>query len=348
MMGYENLIWEMPVVLYLFLAGVGAGALVTSGSVLGRGPTGHFGANYRQVARIAAYIAPFPLIIGTAALVYELGSFQAGNYFRFMNLYGVMNLSPMSVGTWLLTLTIPLSIVYAGTFLRWDIAGAGDASRLERLVARLAPWLRRGEPYRERAQRILAYAVVPLGIGTGIYTGVLLGAMPSQPFWNTPILALLFLVSAISTGVAATLLTRALLEIFGKEQDQESAGADDRETANYLLSATDTAFIGLELVAVFLFLMYAHLTVGQVEQAVAVVLPGGELAGVFWIGFILLGLLVPLAVELYYVLPTLLHGRRYAAPPAADVAVCALVLVGGFVLRYVVLLAGQITGPIGI
>ncbi|MDZ7736021.1 MAG: NrfD/PsrC family molybdoenzyme membrane anchor subunit [Gammaproteobacteria bacterium] len=78
------------------------------------------------------------------------------------------------------------------------------------------------------------------------------------------------------------------------------------------------------------------------------VLPGGELAGLFWFGFIVLGLLVPVAVELYYVLPRLLYERAYASPPAADVFTCALVLLGGFMLRYVVLLAGQITGPIGI
>ncbi len=32
-----------------------------------------------------------------------------------------------------------------------------------------------------------------MGIAVAVYTGVLLGAMPARPFWNSPILAMLFL-----------------------------------------------------------------------------------------------------------------------------------------------------------
>ena len=91
--------------------------------------------------------------------------------------------------------------------------------------------------------------------------------------------------------------------------------------------------------------MYAHLTVGNVSAAIGVIL-GGELTTYFWLGFVALGLALPAAIELKYVIPTLLYQKQYAFPRAIEVLVCVLVLFGGFMLRYVVVIAGQITGPV--
>ena len=75
MNGYE-LTWGVPVILYLFLAGVGAGALTASASMFLRGgPTGR----YFNIARYGAFLAAPLVIIGTGMLVFELGSFQAGH-----------------------------------------------------------------------------------------------------------------------------------------------------------------------------------------------------------------------------------------------------------------------------
>jgi formate-dependent nitrite reductase membrane component NrfD len=106
--------------------------------------------------------------------------------------------------------------------------------------------------------------------------------------------------------------------------------------------------IGFEMLAIFLFLMFAHLTVGDVKHAVSVILFGGSLATMFWVGVVLIGLLFPALVELYYVVPKLIYHREFAAPRAVEVLVPVAVLIGGFMLRYVVVIAGQITGPVGI
>ncbi len=315
----QELNWGMFVILYLFLAGLGAGALTVSASVFLRGGGGGFGTGHFAVARYGALLAPLPVMVGSSLLVFELGSFHAGHWFKWINLYKTINLSPMSVGTWLLTLFIIVSLVYAYTFLRPD-ASPGDKQN----------------PLR----KALAWIAVPLGIAVAVYTGVLLGAMPSRPFWNSPILALLFLVSSLSTGVAIILLTQALL--------RKAEGDADVIQTGYLLTASDVLLIGFELMVVFLFLMFAHLTVGQVKEAVAVVLPGGSMALSFWLGFVLVGLLVPVLVELFYVIPKLLYQRAYALPRGVEIAVPVIVLVGGFMLRYVVVVAGQITGPVGI
>jgi formate-dependent nitrite reductase membrane component NrfD len=311
-----ELTWGLPVVWYLFLAGVGAGALTTSASVLLRGGGGGFAGSHVEIARYGAFLAPLPVILGSFLLIFELGTFEAGNWFRWLNLYKVINLSPMSIGTWLLTFFIGVSVVYAYTFVP------------------NAPYLgERQAPLR----KALAWVAIPLGIAT------LLGAMPARPFWNSPILALLFMLSSLSTGVALILLVRAVLHRAPREETAQA-----HKESGYILSATDILLIGFELMVLFLFIMYAHLTIGNVKEAVSVILPGGDLAPLFWFGVVLIGLLIPALIELYYLIPKLVYHRDFKAPRTVDIAVSGAVLLGGFLLRYVVVVAGQITGPVGL
>ena len=315
----HELNWGLPVILYLFLGGLGAGAGAVSASVLLRAGGGDRPGPTFEIARWGALIAPITVIIGTAAIVFELGTFQAGHWFRWINLFRTINLSPMSIGSWLLGLFILVSLGYAYTFVKKN-PQPGDE--------------------RHDLRKMLAWAMVPLGVGVALYTGILLGAMPARPFWNSPVLALLFLVSALSTGVAAILFMRTL---FGHKPTE---GGTEHKDA-YLLTASDVLLIGFEIAVVFLFVMYAHLTIGNVEAAVGVIL-GGKLTTLFWFGFVVLGLALPALIELKYVIPTLLYQREYAIPRTIELLVCALVLIGGFMLRYIVVIAGQITGPVGI
>ncbi len=319
----EELLWGLPVVFYLFLAGLGAGASTVSASMYLRGGSGDRGMHV-DTARYGAFLGPLPVMVGSLLLIYELGSFQAGHLFRFLNLYLVINLSPMSIGTWLLTAFIGLSVVYAYTFIR------------------NAPGLTNKKRYALR--KVLSWIVIPVGIGVAIYTGVLLGAMPARPFWNSPILAMLFLVSSLSTGVAGILLLRAL---FGSKGRPVEVRQQHNYTA-YLLTASDAMLIGFELLVVFLFVMFAFLTVGDVKYALTETILGGELTTLFWLGFVIVGLIVPALIELKYVVPKLLYQRDYAVPRGVEIAVSILVLIGGFLLRYVVVVAGQITGSVGI
>lgn len=268
----EGLYWGMPVILYLFLAGMGAGALTVSASMFLRGGDATRGLHV-DTARYGAFLAPLPIMIGCALLVLELGSFQAGHWFKWLNLYKVINLSPMSIGTWLLTVTILISLAYAYTYIP-------NAPKLP-------------DERRYQLRHALSWVAIPFGIATAVYTGVLLGAMPSRPFWNSPILALLFLVSALSTGIAGILLLRALFP--GLRARTEGRGHHLR--SGYLLTASDVLLIGFELMIVFLFIMFAYLTVGDVRYAMSAILEG-PLAPLFWIGFVAIGLLVPVLAEL--------------------------------------------------
>jgi len=305
--------WGLPVIAYLFLAGVGAGAVTVSASVLLR--KGGFGASRFAIARLGALIGPAPVMLGTFLIIFELGQ-----PFRAMNLFKLINLSPMSIGSWLLSVFIVISLLYALTFVPpW--AGPGD---------RLAP-----------LRRTLAWICIPMGIGVAIYTGVMLGAMPARPFWNSPILAGLFVLSALSSGVASIIL----LGVFFKNASTDPAVRADYDNSNYILVTSDALLLGAEMLVVFLFLMFGHLTIGDVRHAMAAILPGGQLAYMFWGLVVIVGLLIPFVIELFQILPRLLYEREFKTLVALEVIVPVAILVGGFALRYTIVIAGQITAP---
>jgi len=335
----HELTWHYPVIFYLYLAGLGAGAVATgaySFLISASNPGRRY--HYFRMARLGALIGPFPIIIGVSLLILELGQPS-----RPLNLFKVINLSPMSIGSWFLLVFIFTSLLYALTFL--PSFKTDDEALSKRL---------------HRVQHVLSLLNIPLGIGVAVYTGILLGAMPSRPLWNSPILALLFLVSALSTGIATIILARSILHGRSDEAEPERRvrergrrvaakrpGRRYHETG-YLLATTDLVLISIELLVIFLFIMFAHLTVGNLKYAMETILPGGSMSVTFWVWVVLIGLVIPALVELFTVLPRLLYNVPFEAHRPVEFLVSVAVLIGGFMLRYVIVVAGQITGPMGI
>jgi formate-dependent nitrite reductase membrane component NrfD len=170
----------------------------------------------------------------------------------------------------------------------------------------------------------------PLSIGVGIYTGVLLGAVQARPFWNTNLVAQMFLFSAFSTGCAALILALSL-----------SRKALDPKQVR-LLYTLDVCFITLEFFIVLPYLIHGKLSHLAVQDSLKLIL-GGPYTIAFWVFFLGTGLLLPLALEVYELAPAVfgkaaLHHNRPLAAGAA-----ALVLLGGYLLRYVFVYAGQIS-----
>jgi formate-dependent nitrite reductase membrane component NrfD len=141
------------------------------------------------------------------------------------------------------------------------------------------------------------------------YTGVLL-SNSAQPFWaDARLMGALFLASGASTGMAAVALIMFLLG--------ESAGEGWHK-----LETADRYSIIFELVLLAAFLAL----LGSAARPITT----GHFGPLFWGGLVGAGLLVPL------VLNFLGHRMR---PLGAVSAV--LVLVGGFVLRYVIVMSIQ-------
>lgn len=293
--------WGLLIVIYLFLGGISAGALVISGlaNYIGRQE------RYTHLARSAAFVAPFPVLLGTALLVFDLG--RPLHFWKLFLAFAPE--SPMWIGTWLLSAFLAVSLPYLNLFLP-------EPRRLWR-PKNVALW-----------KNLLAAAGLPIGVGVGIYTGVLLGAVPARPFWNTPMVAQLFLFSGLSSGAA-------LLILLG-HRAPEPVPAEDRR----LLVSADVIFILLELFMILPYIVHGALSTLAARQSLDLLFHGG-LAWTFWLGVVLLGLLLPLAAEVASLAPALFGSRHWPLPRAVDALAGLLVLAGGFLLRYVFVYAGQ-------
>jgi len=311
----ENPAWAWPVIVYLFLVGLGSGAATVSASIFLRGGGGNFPGPNFAIARYGALIAPLPVIVGTALLVLVLGG-EGHNPFKDVNLFRGLQVSPVDLGLWLLGLFMIVSLAYAYTFRRADARPGDDDDGLRKLMAWIA---------------------VPSGMLVAIYTAVMLAAIPAQPLWNSPILAMLFLLSSLSMGLCAIILARALVDPTRHDADRVA----DYNYGGYLLMASDTILISFEILVIFLFVLFAHLAVGQTHQDVDVIMFGGALASHFWVGVVFAGMVLPVLIEIWFVMPELLHRRGFSAHHGLEVVVPLIVLVGAFMLRFVVLSAGQ-------
>lgn len=315
----EELYWGLPLVVHLSLVGLSAGALITSAFLLLRG--GREGAYFR-VARYGAFIAPIPVILDGGVLVSELGSFQAGHWFKFLNLFKTITWSPMSIGSWLLLLFIAVSMIYAFTFLRKDAAPDDQWGGL---------------------RRTMAWVGVPLAFAVGTYPGVMLGILVARPLWNSPLVPVVFLLSGITMGIAGIVLARVLMSMKAGRPEAEREYRDN----NYRLMTTNVLVLGGELLLLLLFIIFATQAIGGMSHAISVILAGGALATEFWVWVIAVGLLIPILLGLVLIVPRL-AGREYLASRVVELAVPVTVFVGAFMLRYVVVIGGQITGPVGI
>lgn len=318
----ETVEWGLLVVNYLFLAGISAGAFAISsvGTFLG-------GPHFRRVARIGALVAPWPASIGVALLVVDLGR-PLAFYYLFLT---VQYTSPMSIGAWLLTVFVLISLVYAAL---WLPAPFDTLLRLPRRTADLlhfTRWQPLSQTTIRRGRRLMAAVGFPVAVGIGIYTGVLLGAVPARPFWNTPMLAQLFLFSAMSSGTAAVLLVTALLAT-RKEHGYE-------EERRLLISA-DMVLIILEVFMLIPFLLHHALSPWSSATSIQLIL-GGEYTQWFWIGVLALGIVLPLLIKGYELFPVILSEGAVRYSLVISAASSILVLMGGFILRYVFVYAGQ-------
>jgi formate-dependent nitrite reductase membrane component NrfD len=317
----EAIEWNLLIVNYLFLAGLSAGAFAISSFATYIG-----GPHFRRVARIGALIAPWPVTIGVGILVFDLG-----RPFAFYNLFlTVQFTSPMSIGSWLLTGFIFVTLAYAALWLPAPLDNLLRVPNRAHLKD-FSRWTPLAPDTIRRWRAILAAIGFPLSLGVGIYTGILLGAIPSRPFWNTPMVAQLFLFSAMSSGTATVLLVTTLL---GTRHEH------GYEEERRLLVSTDMVFIVLEIFMLVPFLLHHALSTWSSASSIELIL-GGEYTLWFWIGVILLGIVLPLIIEAYELFPVILKegAARYSLALSAVSAI--FVLIGGFVLRFVFVYAGQ-------
>ena len=249
-------IWGAIIAWYLFLAGLGGGAFVTSAFLGWKHPEAV------KMRKIGHVIAPVVVIVGLVLLMFDAEG-------------GLHN-----------PLRFALLLTNFGSVMTWGVVFA---------------------------------------LCVAMYTGALLGVCKTFPLWNNALLPILFLVSAMSAGMASVLL----VSIVRHADEFNRVGV--LKKFHFCLP-----IIELVLVASLLFVTSSNSTAGW-NSVVSLV--AGEFAPWFWVGLVLIGLVLPTVLEtwLLFFSPREFEESRKAhwISFGSDVGV----LVGGFLLRYLVVVA---------
>ena len=281
------MVWGPMIAWYLFLAGASAGAFLTSAFVEVKYPES---VKMRVAGRI---IAPIFLGIGLVMLMLDA---EAGlhNPLRFFWLIANPG-SVMTLGVYFICVFMPVALVSA---------------LLEVLKKPVPKWL--------------TWIGIVFAFAVAAYTGFLLGVVKAFPLWNNAVLPILFVVSALPAGLAATSLVGLLVD-------------RERFEQMWLIKKSHVILSAIEMVV--LATMLVIVSAGSVEGAASVYsLVAGQYAPAFWGGIVLLGLVAPFIIEGY---PVFITKRVETSMTSMVVSVIgeAGVLVGGFMLRLLVVLS---------
>lgn len=302
-------VWDWRVSLYLFLGGLSAGlAIMTSilhvrkGGALAEG---------ERAAITAPILVPIILSIGMFFIFLDLE--RKLNVFWFY--LTVQPLSPMSWGSWGLIVFYPVSIMYALATFPEEKRDLLRLQALKGLSERLAAY---------RLQ--LAAANFGMGVFIGIYTGVLLSSFVARPLWNSALLPVLFLTSAMSAGAAFMIM-------IAKEKK-----------VKLFFTKVDIWLILAEMILLPLFFYGQYTSSGAHRESI---LPFFSLSPeYFWYGMGMLFLLTVLPVALVMKFAEIKedHGDELTGEALLKMKISALmVLAGGLVIRLSFVYAGQLS-----
>jgi formate-dependent nitrite reductase membrane component NrfD len=283
------------IILYFFIGGISGGALLLAGLVR------LFGSEEdRHFVRLASYLSLAGAVISGMLLVVDLGVPLRFLHMMIQRDTGrrmVKWWSPISVGVW--------GLLFFGFFAL--LASLGFFAQGGRRGWRAFRFL--AEP---PFSMLGAIGGIIGGLFLAGYTGVLL-AVSNRPVWaDSSWLGLVFLLSAISTSVAALLLLARWRSV------------ESPTTVAWLLGFDRIALV-VELLAIVIFLISLGGAIRALLNAWGVLL---------LLGVIVLGILVPLFIQ---------RGRAvhdFVLP-------ATLVLVGGFLLRMTVLLSSEQVHVVG-
>jgi len=302
-------IWDWRVAVYLFLGGL-TGGLMCMSAIANLRP-GKVVARDQPCCWRIPLLAPIILSVGMFFLFLDLEVKK--NMFWFYLTF--KPLSPMSWGSWLLVLIYPPMILYAFAAVPDDFKAGMKPGLLKTWSDRMRPHL-----------LLLARINFVLGILLAIYTGILLSTFVARPLWNSSILPVLFLVSGMSTGTA-------LMIMMAK-----------RDEVKLFFTKVDIWLIFSEIV-VLLLLFYGHYTSDAAHRAS--IMPFFNASHQFFpyfLSIVALGIFLPLAIVLKFLEVKGEHSQHLGASGRFLMhASAVLVLIGGFIIRFALVYAGQLS-----
>jgi formate-dependent nitrite reductase membrane component NrfD len=261
--------------------------------------------SFQVCSRAAAFLAPCAVAFGLSMLILDLRSKT-----RFWFTMTVFNGdSPMSLGVWLLTLFSFIAAFYA---IFWIPAVVRERIPV---IGRWPLWSQ------QRVRDALGWVGVPIALMVSIYTGVLLSSA-AMPLWRNLALPALFCFSSLATGFAGGVLL-AILFSPGKRQGI-IAGPFQWLQRSYRV------LLPAYLIALLVYLLLFFVPATRQQEVIPLITGWSGL--VWWLGVVGFGILLPMLLSM-----------RKSRPGLSMVfTVLGALLVGGLLLRMVLVFAGQV------
>ncbi|WP_281545503.1 cytochrome c nitrite reductase subunit NrfD [Grimontia sp. SpTr1] len=310
---FDSLVWDWIIAVYLFLAGMSAGAAMISVYLKRNVIEGD--ASKNGIIRATAILAPMGIIVGLLILVFHLT--KPLEFWKIMIYY-----NPTSV----MSMGVILFQIYMAVLFAW-LAGIfiEDIQRVMGSLIEKIPGASAILNACKRFENGLEVTLAILAVILAAYTGFLLSALKTYPLLNNPVLPILFLFSSLSSGAAACLL----VGVVGYKEPMSSPSVS-------WIHRFERPVVLFELFVLFAFFSGLYFGGGQKEVAVLAAIGGGFWSNWFWFGVIGLGMIVPLTLNA--VSPAeVKHRTSFLA------MVTTLSLIGVLMLRTFILYAGQMT-----
>ncbi|HEV8309295.1 MAG TPA: NrfD/PsrC family molybdoenzyme membrane anchor subunit [Methylomirabilota bacterium] len=300
--------WPLLIDVYFFLGGIAGGAFViaTVANLLDS-------QRYRDVVRVGYYLAFLAILPGPLLLIVDLGLPT-----RFLHMVMVakpstaIGMDAVTVGPFHLK---PFSPMNVGAWALFAFGACALVAALDTFVEHRGG---RGIP---TLRLIVGIVGGVFGFFIAAYPGVLLGATARPLFVSAHWLGALFLAVGASTGGAAIALILSAL------------GGQANDSLYRLMRFTAFALIIQAVALVLFFASVAGAGSVGLSRAMGVLLAGPY--GIpFWLGVVIVGTVAPLVLHF--------SGAIRKATPGMAALVSVLVLVGGFLVKYVIIAGGQV------
>lgn len=275
------------IVIYFYLTGLSAGSFILSTLAYGFGLE-----KFKPISRISIILATVLIFLAPLFLLFHIGMPQ-----RAWHLFFYLNLSsPITWGSFLLILYPTNCLIYAYFMFSEKINSA----------------------------KIFGFIGIPLAILVSGYSGFILAFGKARALWNTALMPILFIASAIVSGIALMILVYSIKERYFSKS--KSINRDLVISMGKLLAwaiVFDLFILGCDLIV----LSISHAD----AQAAAHLILFGKFSLLFILVENFLGKIVPLFLLLFPRFRTL----------TTVIFASILAIIGIFFMRYVVVLGGE-------
>lgn len=205
-----HILWSIMIVIYPYITGLVAGAFIVSSlyHVFHK-------EEYKPVARFALAASLAFLIMATAPLLLHLGHPERG-----LNIVFTPNFSSAMAGFGIVySLYMIILLLEIWLVFRKDIVMYARQSRgiVRMFYKALALWTYDiSDEALENDHKWISFLAaigIPAACGLHGYVGFLFGAVKANPWWSTPLMPIIFLFSAMVSGVAMLII---LYQVFVK------------------------------------------------------------------------------------------------------------------------------------